>query len=284
MSSLSKGAVHRREAPAKINLGLHVLRRRADGFHEIETVLLPIGWHDVLTAHEADAFRFTCSDPTLPTGERNLVVRAARAFERLAQREARVALHLEKRLPHGAGLGGGSSDAARTLLLMRDLFAPDLSLRDLHPLAAALGSDIPFFLHDTPMLATGRGEVLAPLGDYDFPFALAVVMPPVQIATAEAYALIQPNAQRRPDLQTVVESNDLDRWRHELTNDFEAPILARYPAIGRAKQDLLDAGAGYAALSGSGAAVFGVFERKLDAERAVLSAEAAGFPVWTSAR
>lgn len=268
-----------RFAPAKINLGLHVLRRRADGFHAIETVLLPIVWHDVLRVAPAEAFRFTCSDPALPTDERNLCVRAAKALAVWAGDEPYGALHLEKRVPHGAGLGGGSSDAAHTLRILAEHWSLAASPTELHELAAALGSDVPFFLHDGPMLATGRGEVLEPL-DYVLPYDLVVVMPPVTVGTPEAYGLVQPDARDRPDLATVVSSNDLERWRHELVNDFEVPTLARYSEIRHAKQLLLDAGAGYAALSGSGAAVFGVFEGAEKARSAALEAADAGLQVW----
>lgn len=273
----------RRAAPAKINLGLHVLRRRTDGFHDVETVLLSIGWHDVLSVAPSEAFRFTCSDPSLPTDERNLCVRAARALAAWAGVEPHGDLHLEKRIPHGAGLGGGSSDAARTLRLLADRWDLAPSPGDLHTMAAALGSDVPFFLHDDAMLATGRGEVLQPL-DYALPYDLVVVMPPVTVGTAEAYGLVRPDDRNRPDLAAVVRSNDLERWRRELVNDFEAPILARYPEIRQAKQVLRDAGAGYAALSGSGAAMFGVFERSGDARAAVEEAEAQGLRAWKDAR
>lgn len=273
-------------APAKINLGLHVLRRRTDGYHDVETVLLPIGWHDVLAARSSDTFRFTCSDSALPTDERNLCVRAAHALAAESEIAPWGELHLEKHVPHGAGLGGGSSDAAHTLRLLTDLWDLGVPTAALHAIAASLGSDVPFFLHDEAMLATGRGETLEPLADepYHLPYALAVVMPPVQVATAEAYALVHPNDLGRSDVRAVVCSNDLDRWRRELVNDFEAPVLARHPEIREARQRLLDAGAGYAALSGSGAAVFGVFERAGDAERAVAEAEASGLRAWTSVR
>ena len=223
--STSASAV-RRVVPSKINLGLHVRRRRADGFHDIETVLLPIGWHDVLHLEPAETFRFTCSDASLPTDARNLCVRAARALAAWAGIEPHGALHLEKHVPHGAGLGGGSSDAAHTLRLLAanwNLAPPPESL---HAMATALGSDVPFFLLDDAMLATGRGEVLQPLG-YALPYALVVVMPPITVGTAEAYSLVRPASAGRPDLRAVVRSNDLVRWRHDLVNDFEAPVLAR---------------------------------------------------------
>ena len=272
----------RRPAPAKVNLGLHVLRRRSDGFHDVETILLPIGWADEVLVTSSDAFRFSCSDPSLPTDERNLCVRAARALAEYAGIAPHGALHLEKRVPHGAGLGGGSSDAAHTLRLLAEHWRLDVPAVDLHALAAELGSDVPFFLHDGPALATGRGEVLEPL-DYALPYALTVVMPPVTVGTAEAYGLVRPDDRDRPDLTAVVRSNDLERWRAELTNDFEAPILERHPEIAEVKRLLEEGGAEYAALSGSGAAFFGVFEREADALEAAAEAERRGLGVWTSA-
>lgn len=268
-----------RFAPSKVNLGLHVLRRRRDGFHDIATVLLPIGWCDTLRLVPSDDFRFTCSDPALPTDERNLCVRAALALAGWAGIEPHGTLHLEKRVPHGAGLGGGSSNAAHTLRLLAEHWSLDVHAADLHELAAALGSDVPFFLHDGPMLATGRGEVLEPL-DYVLPYDLVVVMPQVSVGTAEAYGLVEPEAHDRPDLAAIVRSNDLERWQRELVNDFEAPILVRHAEIAQARRMLLEAGAGYAALSGSGAAVFGVFECGEEATSAGLEATAAGFRVW----
>lgn len=278
------GRLHRL-APAKINLGLHVLRRRPDGFHDIETLLLPIGWHDRLTVQAAEDFRFSCSDPALLGDERNLCVRAALALAAEAGIRPHGALRLDKRVPHGAGLGGGSSDAAHTLRLLTGFWGLDLTAGALHRLAAGLGSDVPFFLHDEAMLAQGRGEVLEPLvpEPYRLPFALTVVMPPVQVATAAAYALVQPSDADRPDLRALVCSNDLARWRRDLVNDFEAPTLDRHPTIRSARQRLIDAGAGYAALSGSGAAVFGVFEDAEAARRAAGRAEADGLRAWCRA-
>ncbi len=277
-----------RPAPAKINLGLHVLRKRSDGYHDLETVLLRIGWADRLTARPAERLTLTCSDPALPTDERNLCMQAARRLAEAFGVAQGAALHLDKRVPYGAGLGGGSSDAAATLRLLVELWGLDASEASLHHLAAELGSDVPFFLGPAAAFATGRGERLTPLRDprtgapYRLPFALVVVAPPVHVSTAEAYALVHPNATARPDLRALVASNDLARWRAELVNDFEAPVFAAHPALRRLKERLVEAGAGYASLSGSGAAVFGVFE---DAARAAEAAEAArreGHRVWAA--
>jgi len=274
-----------RSAPAKINLGLHVLRRRGDGYHDLETVFLRIGWADVLQVSPDDSLRFSCSDPALPIDESNLCVRAARLLADHAGLLPSAAIHLEKTVPYGAGLGGGSSDAAATLVLLDALWNLGLEASSLHALATRLGSDVPFFLGPTAAYGTGRGERLAPLVDaagapYRSPFTFVVVKPDVAVSTADAYRWIVPNETARPDLRTLVASNDLDRWRCDLVNDFEAPVFERYPVLQSVRDGLREDGAGYAAMSGSGSAVFGVFE---SAEAARISATRwtqAGFHGW----
>ena len=273
-------------APAKLNLGLHVLRTRPDGYHDLETAFVAVGWADTLSVAPSDRLSLSCSDPALPTDGRNLVVRAARALADYAGIEARAALHLDKVVPYGAGLGGGSSDAATALRLLADLWTLDVSADSLAHVAAGLGSDVPFFLTGAPALATGRGERLAPLVRADgapwrCPFWLVVAVPPVHVSTAEAYRVVTPNDNGRPDIRAVVLSDDLDRWRRDLANDFEAPVVALYPAVGSARSALLDAGAGYAALSGSGSAVFGAFESAALAHSAAERLVAAGCRTWT---
>ena len=272
-------------APAKLNLGLHVLRRRADGYHDLDTVFLAIPWHDALTAAPADALAFSSSDPHLPADDTNLVVKAARALAAYAGIEPTAALHLDKHLPYGAGLGGGSSDAATTLHALEGLWGLDVAKDDLHRIAAHLGSDVPFFLDPRPMRASGRGERLAPLlhpdgAPYVFPYALAVVVPPVHVSTADAYRLVRPNETNRPDLGAVVGSNDLDRWRRDLVNDFERPVAAAYPALAGVRAALHDVGAAYVSMSGSGSAFFGVFERLSDAHAAAEALGHAGHRTW----
>lgn len=257
-----------RLAPAKVNLGLHVLRRRPDGFHDLATVFLPIGWADRLSAGPARRLAFSSDDPHLPTGASNLVVRAAMALRLWMGDSARGAtLRLEKNVPYGAGLGGGSSDAAAALRLLAELWAVDIPEADLHALALGLGSDVPFFLDGVPAHGTGRGERLAPLvgtdgAPYRCPFWLVVAVPPVHVSTADAFARVTPADHRRPDLAAAVASNDLSRWRVEVTNDFQASVEAAEPTIGRTREALLAEGAGHAVLSGTGSAVVGVFEQE----------------------
>jgi 4-diphosphocytidyl-2-C-methyl-D-erythritol kinase len=268
-------------AQAKINLGLRVLRRRSDGYHDIETVLLRIPWGDQVHAAPDTSFAFTCSDPLLPTDARNLCVRAAYGLAEWLQRRPWGRLHLEKYVPYGAGLGSGSSDAAATLRVLSRLWGVRLGSEALQRLAASLGSDVPFFLWPQPVaLATGRGEVLHPLPDFHFPYYLVVVVPSLQVATAEAYRLVQPRERPSPPLVEVVRSNDPERWQRELINDFELPVFSRYPELQALKCWLLEAGAVYGALSGSGAALFGVFTDLKRAEAAACEAAQRGLRSW----
>lgn len=276
----------RRSAPAKLNLGLHVLRLRADGYRDIETVFLPIAWHDTITARPSHTLTLSCSDPDLPTDECNLVLRAALKLNSVLGGQHGAELHLDKQLPYGAGLGSGSSDAAHTLRLLCALWEVDVHRTQLESIAVELGSDVAFFLDDEPAFATGRGERLSTLSDregggaYRCPFALVVAAPHVHVDTGEAYALVAPNGTDRPDLRAVVRSNDLARWRRELVNDFEAPVCAHYPELGHVRQALLDAGAGYAAMTGSGSSFWGAFEDPAQATAAAHALSAQGMRTW----
>ena len=276
-----------RLAPAKVNLGLHVLRRRPDGFHDLATVFLPIGWADVLTAESSPDLTLTTTDPHLPTGGANLVVRAAQALQAWAGAAPGARLHLDKHVPYGAGLGGGSSDAAAALRLLADLWDLDVPEPALAALALDLGSDVPFFLDGVAAHGTGRGERLVPLVDregrpYRCPFWLVVAVPPAHVSTAAAFAGVVPDDRGRPDLAAAVASNDLERWRAEVTNDFQDPVEAAYPEVRDVRQALEAAGAGWAVLSGTGSAVVGVFEAEAEA-RAAAHALTPACRVWMEA-
>ncbi len=260
------------EAPAKINLGLHVLRRRPDGYHDIETVLHRIDWADTITATPADTLSLTCSDPSLPTDEDNLCLQAAHRLAAAVDVTTGAKLHLEKRVPYGAGLGSGSSDAAATLRLLTHLWDINPTPEALREIGRTIGADVPFFLQEASAAhATGRGDTLSPLSkdgaSYRLPFPLLVAVPPVEVSTPWAYGQVKPTETNRPDLQRVVRSNDLSRWREVLTNDFEAPVTGAEPAVDAVRTALQNTDAAYVSLSGSGSAVYGLFE-KLDAARA----------------
>lgn len=261
-------------APAKINLGLHVLRRRPDGYHDVETVLHRINWADTLTARPANTLSMTCSDPALPTDEENLCIQAARRLAEAFEVETGAELHLEKRVPYGAGLGGGSSDAAATLRMLARLWELDASLPALQDVARHIGADVPFFLHQAPAAyATGRGDDLTLLHDeeapYHLPFSVLIAVPRVEISTPDAYARVSPNDTDRPRLPEVVRRNDSAHWRSVLVNDFEQSIVDAYPSVRAARDWLREEGADYVSLSGSGGAVFGVFVQPERAQHAL---------------
>ena len=264
------------DAPAKINLGLHVLRRRPDGYHDIETILHRIDWADTIAAAPADALSLTCSDPSLPTDRDNLCLQAAHRLASACDVPAGADLHLEKRVPYGAGLGSGSSDAAATLRLLARLWDVDPSPDVLRQIGRTIGADVPFFLQDAPAAyATGRGDTLSPLSkdgtSYRLPFSLLIAVPSVAVATPWAYDRVSPTEANRPDLRRLVLSNDLSRWGQVLTNDFEAPVAAAEPAVDATRAALQETDAACVSLSGSGSAVYGLFEETAAARAALQS-------------
>ncbi len=248
--------------PCKINLGLQVLRKRSDGYHDVDTCFYPLPFTDVLEVLPARSFSFHLSGIALP-GNRvlNLCVRAWQLMhDRFNTPEADVYLH--KCIPPGAGLGGGSANAAWMLRLLRQLFHPSMAYEELLPLAARLGSDCPFFLTDSPMMGSGRGEVLQPAPVSLKGYYLVVLKPNVHLSTAEAYARIVPDSSRQP-VAAILRAG-IHSWKHLLVNDFEAPAFQNYPVIGHLKESLYNSGACYASMSGSGSAVYGIFEKACD--------------------
>lgn len=243
---------------AKINLGLKVLRKRADGYHDIETCMLPIPLFDVLEILPSKDLKF------LQTGnkiegqlEDNLVFRAWHLLhERHNAPSARI--HLQKHIPTGAGLGGGSSDAAHLLRGMNALFGLQVSTERLQELGAELGSDCPFFIKDLAQLASGRGEVLSDCALDLKGWHLKLVYPQIHVSTAQAYAGVQPS-ETGIDLKTILEL-PVKEWKPLLLNDFEKSVFSAFPEIARLKDELYAEGAVYASMSGSGSAVFGLFE------------------------
>ena len=226
-------------AHAKINWTLRVTGRRADGFHDLETIFQTISLHDTLTFTPSDRLSVTCDDPTIPCDESNLVVRAAN--------RAPYAIHLEKRIPHGGGLGGGSSDAAATLQALGN---PDPQS------ALALGSDVPFFLVGGTAYATGRGNVLTPLRNRAG-IALLLLFPEERVMTAEAFRMLRRYSEPA-GIERLREFDPL-RDRDLLINDFEEPVFAKLPHFGALKQRLYDAGARWAGMTGSGSTIVGAF-------------------------
>ena len=282
-----------KRSPCKVNLLLNVLGRRADGFHELETVMQPIQIYDDLTfARSAAGIELTCSEASLPTDARNLVHRAATLFLQTAQIKEGARLHLQKRVPLAAGLGGGSANAATTLVGLNELFGFPLAPERLSGLATSLGSDVPFFLQSKPALATGRGERIQSL-DF-FPAlrgaAFLLVHPGFGIASAWAYQQLQrfPEAVngrsgRAHHLISKLRKGDLKLSSAEFYNSLESPALEKYPLLAIFQQFFRESGAAATLMSGSGSATFALAE-SLAAGEALLEKFKAKFgpSSWTA--
>ena len=254
----------RLRAFAKINLDLRVLGRRSDGYHELKTIFQAVDWFDEILVEPAERFEF--SAPGTPEDETNLVVRAVRAYERLAGIKANVRITVKKNIPVGRGLGGGSSDAAVTVIGLQRMFKRALPFEEVPYVLRELGSDVPFFALGGRAAGYGRGDEVYKLDDAAEYWVL-LVDPGIMIATKEAYSWLTV-----PD-----KSNNIEGFRDDAelgcagdvwTNDFEGPVFARYPQLAAIKEELLELGAYRAALSGSGSTVFGQFQMVSDVIRA----------------
>lgn len=263
------------QAPAKINLGLEVLRRRPDGYHDVNTIYAAVDLCDEVELRPRPDGEIVCrvegnerlaNEPA----EENLCVRAARALRSTLEIEAGLTIDLRKRIPAGAGLGGGSSDAAAILRGAPSCWGRAASPDALLSLAAQLGSDVPFFLGNGLAHATSRGEVLRPL-DLALPWAVLLVNPGIHISTPEAYGAVNRTGERpASDLSDAVRRgiDDPSSLRGTIVNDFENPIFARYPLLKEIKNRLYEGGAFLALMSGSGSTLFGLFPKRMDAEAA----------------
>ena len=249
---------------AKINLDLRIRGRREDGYHQLKTIFQAVDWCDEIRLEPAGRFEF--SGPGTPEDETNLVVRAVRAYERLAGITANVRIQLTKNIPAGRGLGGGSSDAAITFIGLQRLYKRALPFEEIPQVLRDLGSDVPFFALGGRAAGSGRGDEVYKLDDATDYWVL-LVDPGVMISTPEAYSW----------LTVPVTSNSIKGFCAEAepecmgdvwTNDFEVPVFARYPELARIKEELLDLGAYRAALSGSGSIMFGQFQLVSEAIRA----------------
>lgn len=258
---------------AKINLGLLITGKRDDGYHTLETIFAPINWYDVIEFSDSRDISMSCSNETLPVDDNNLCVRAAKALQQFAGIKRGVTMKLHKQVPFGAGLGGGSSDAATVLRVLNDLWQLNVSLTDLHLLAVALGADVPYFLEIKGLAyARGIGDDLDDLG-FTLPYYIVTVFPEEHISTVWAYKNFYRRFDRElPDLKTCVTELCLSGKQEVLPvfeNDFEPAVFDHFPAVRLVKSNLLKAGSIFASLSGSGSAVFGLFESESEAVEAM---------------
>ena len=284
-ATTTASAVLTENAYAKVNLGLKVLARRADGFHEIRSILQNVSLADSLHFCPAAAFSMSCSDPALSTGEDNLVTRAAARFtEAVGHRRmgSSYHIHVEKRIPLGAGLGGGSADAAAVLRGLNHLAGRPLDHGQLQQLGAELGSDIPFALVGGTALVKGRGETLEPLQWVGLPCHYALVYPGLEVSTAWAYSQVEPGLTEASPYLRFIDSLrggrvDGKRLRQVLENDLQALVERANPIVAVVGSQLMAAGAVASSMSGSGSAVYGIFDDRSAAESAAEKLRVAGF-------
>lgn len=242
----------------KINLGLHVIEKLPSGYHALETVFYPCdNYEDTIEITQTDQFSFALKNADFACEmEHNLCVKAYRLLQKQYDLPP-VHLALTKQIPSGAGLGGGSADAALTLTMLNMLFSLNLTTQQLHEFAAQLGSDTAFFLYNTPMYATGRGEILTPVTLDLSKYRIEVLCPNISVSTAQAYSAIAPK-KPKVSLKQIIRS-PIESWKNLLVNDFEEVIFKQHPPLLQIKKEFYNRGAVYAAMSGSGSGMFGIF-------------------------
>jgi 4-(cytidine 5'-diphospho)-2-C-methyl-D-erythritol kinase len=253
---------------AKINIGLDIIERRPDGYHNVETLMYPVGWRDVLEIVPTMTGRvnLTVSGRSVDCPpEKNLVMKAVRAIEAEKGVNISADIFLRKIIPDGAGLGGGSADAAFTLVGINKVFNLGLDEPHLATIASAIGADCPFFIYNRPMIATGTGTQLTPCDLSLAGLNIAIVKPSRSVATRQAYAGVKPATPQHRLADSLGLS--VDQWLSVIKNDFEPSIFPQLPECAAIKELLIEMGAQYASLSGSGSAVYGIFDRDILSER-----------------
>jgi 4-diphosphocytidyl-2-C-methyl-D-erythritol kinase len=247
------------KTPAKINFGLNVVSKRPDGFHDIETIFYPVDIFDTLTFSESDKFVFETDNEALNSENDNLVIKTKSALEDFTKKELNVKIHLSKQIPIGAGLGGGSSDAAVALKTLNSLFKLNLDSLALNEIAAKVGSDVPFFLNPYPSFASSKGEVLEQI-DFKINYSIFLINPGIFVSTKWAYEKIKPS---KPELSLIelYRRGKLkpENFREMITNDFENPVMEEFQAIKILKEELYEMGADFALMSGSGSSLFAIY-------------------------
>jgi len=269
-------------APAKINISLKILCRRDDGFHEIETVIAPISLCDEMEIERRsgkEGIEFRCDDPSVPKGEENLVVRAAKVFFEKMNLDGGVSIELKKRIPHGAGLGGGSSDAASALLAFNELFQKNSPREALAKMAETIGSDVPFFIFQAAAVCKGRGELVSPT-TFGGQLSILLLKPEFSVPTQWAYSRWR-DSREIPDVSYASQEFDGQTF----VNDLERPVFEKFVFLAQLKMWLLrQSEVGAALMSGSGSTVFAVIRDNTDVDRLARRAKAELDPeIWTCA-
>ncbi len=255
---------------AKINLGLDIVEKRSDGYHNLETVFYPIPLCDILeitTATEPDAPEYTFKMYNAVfegSDESNLVIKAYKALS-ADHKLPKVDISLYKHIPTGAGLGGGSADAAFALKMFNDIAGLGLTAEQLRGYASRIGADCAFFIDNTPAYATGIGDILSPTPCSISGYHLVLVKPDIHVSTKDAYALVTPQKPEQP--LTEIAKRPINEWKGAMKNDFEKSIFAKHPAMAKVKEQLYSMGAIYASMSGSGSSFFGIFNEEQNIEK-----------------
>ncbi|HEV8081708.1 MAG TPA: 4-(cytidine 5'-diphospho)-2-C-methyl-D-erythritol kinase [Chitinophagaceae bacterium] len=244
----------------KINLGLNILAKKEDGFHDLETVFFPINIYDVLELipSQENTTQLTTSGISLGEAENNICLKAYYLLKKDYPDLPAIKIHLHKAIPLGAGLGGGSADGVATLQLLNKKFSLNITENQFFDYALKLGSDCPFFLLNKPVFASGRGEILEPLQLSLSGYKTIIINPGIHISTTEAFKNIIPSIPKKRIKEILKQS--IDTWKKELVNDFEKSVFKKYPLINKIKNDLYEKGAIYSAMSGSGSTVYGIFK------------------------
>lgn len=248
------------KANCKINIGLDILRRREDGYHDLETVMVPVaGLYDeveIVPCQGESSLRITGMEVDCEQ-EQNICMKALRLMQS-SYDVGQVAITLHKMIPFGAGLGGGSADGTAVIIALNEIFSLGLTEQELIALAAELGSDTAFFVRNTPQLCQGRGEVMTPI-DIDLAGRYIVLIKPEEsVSTREAYAGVKPKMPARELSERVAEP--IEKWQGSVKNDFEESVFKAHPALMKIKEQMIESGALYAAMSGSGSTIYGIFE------------------------
>lgn len=253
---------------AKINIGLNVISKREDGFHNIETVFYPIPFFDILEVikdnenKKSEIVTFNTSGNNLDCPvEKNLVYKAYEIFRSYVKNVPSVKIHLHKIIPLGSGLGAGSSDASFMLKILNEFCNNVLSEDDLLELSSKIGSDCPFFIKNAPSIAYGRGEILEPINLNLSDYYIALIIPELNINTGKAYNSIKIKDKKEKSLKELI-SLPIEKWRDNIVNDFEDIVFEWYPELKKIKEELYKAGAIYSSLSGSGSTIYGIFKEK----------------------